>query len=72
MKKLHGIKTAATSDFTVLSVSPNDEDCVSLERIFHESDWTVYTKSEWTLIASPTLASAFSVLQAVTIRILRI
>ena len=69
MKDLHGIKTAATGDFTVLSVSPNDEDCVSLERIFHESDWTVYTKSEWTLIASPTLDSAFSVLRDVTIPI---
>jgi DNA-binding NtrC family response regulator len=69
MKKLRGIKTTATSDFTVLSVSPNDEDCVSLERIFHESDRTVYTQSEWTVIASPTLASAFSVLQDVTVPI---
>jgi DNA-binding NtrC family response regulator len=63
MKKPPGIKTAASGSFTVLSVSPNDEDCASLERIFHESDWTVYTNSEWTLIACPTLASSFSVLR---------
>jgi DNA-binding response OmpR family regulator len=48
---------------TVLSVSPQDEDCVALERIFHKSDWTMYTKSKWTLIASLTLASSFTVLQ---------
>lgn len=63
MKKPPGIETAATNIFTVLCASPNDEDCVFLERIFHESDWTVYTNSEWTLIACPTLASSFSVLR---------
>ena len=69
MKKPAGIKTAASRHFTALSVSPNAEDFVSLERIFHESDWTVYTNAEWTLIASPTLASAASVLRDVTIPI---
>ncbi len=69
MKKPPGIKTAATRNLTVLSVSPNGEDCVALERIFRESDWAVYTNSEWTLIASPTLASASSILRDVTIPI---
>ena len=63
MQKPPGSETAATKKCTVLCVSPNDEDRVSLERIFQESDWTVYTNSEWTLIASPTLASSFSVLR---------
>ena len=48
MKKSPGIETTSTRNASVLSVSPNDEDCVSLERIFHESDWTVYTNSTWT------------------------
>ena len=69
MKKPPGIKTAASGHFTILSVSPNAEDFVSLERIFHESDWNVCTNSEWTLIASPTLASASSVFRDVTIPI---
>jgi DNA-binding NtrC family response regulator len=69
MKKPPGIKTAASGNFTVLCVSPNAEDYVSLERIFLESDWTEHTNSEWTLVASPTLASASSVLRAATIPI---
>ena len=69
MKKPPGVKTAATGNFTVLCVSLNDEDCVFLERIFHDSDWIVYTNSDWTLIALPTLASASSVLRDVTIAI---
>jgi len=69
MKQPPGIKTAASRHFTVLCVSPNAEDGVSLGRIFRESDWTVYTNSEWTLIACPTLASASSALRDVTIPI---
>jgi DNA-binding NtrC family response regulator len=63
MKKSPGIETTSTRNASVLSVSPNDEDCVSLERIFHESDWTVYTNSIWTLTASTTVASSFSFLR---------
>jgi hypothetical protein len=69
MKQPPGIKTAASRHFTVLCVSPNAEDGVALERIFRESDWTVYTNSEWTLIACPTVASASSALRDVTIPI---
>ena len=41
----------------VLSVSPNDDDCVSLERIF---------ESGWTVISSSTVALALSVLRRAT------
>ena len=44
----------------VLCVSPNDEDCASLEHIF---------KSDWTVIASATVASALSVLREMPIPI---
>lgn len=44
----------------VLSVSPNDEDCASLERIF---------KSGWTVSSSSTVASALSVLRETPIPI---
>jgi len=42
----------------VLSISPNDEDCASLRRIF---------PSGWTVIASATVASALSVLREIPI-----
>jgi DNA-binding NtrC family response regulator len=45
----------------VLSVSPNDEDCVSLERIL---------KSDWIVTASAKPASALSVLREIPIPIL--
>ena len=67
--KLPGIETTIARNAAVLSVSPYAESCVSLEHIFDESDWTVYTKSKWTLIARPTLASAFSVLRDMPIPI---
>ncbi|MGO9255725.1 MAG: response regulator [Bryobacteraceae bacterium] len=57
LKKSPGIEAASN---VVLSVSPNHEDCVSLERIF---------KSGWTVIASATVASALSVLREMTIPI---
>ena len=57
MKKPPGVETAFN---IVLSVSPNDEDCASLERIF---------KSGWTVIASATVASALSVLREIPIPI---
>ena len=57
MKKPPGLETAFKA---VLSVSPNDEDCASLEHIF---------KSGWTVIASATVASALSVLREIPIPI---
>ena len=56
MKKPPTVDTNVT--ISVLSVSPIDEDCVSLERIFNDSEWTAYTNSKWALIARSTLASA--------------
>jgi DNA-binding NtrC family response regulator len=58
MKKPPGIETA---NQVVRSVSPNDEDCVSLERIL---------KSGWTVTARATPASALSLLREVPIPIL--
>ena len=63
MKKAPEIETAAIRRATVLSVGPSDADGSSLEHIFHEPAWGVYTYSEWTLIARPTLDAAFSVLR---------
>jgi DNA-binding NtrC family response regulator len=56
-KKPSGSETACN---IVLSVSPNDEDCASLARIF---------KSGWTVIASATVASALAVLRETPIPI---
>jgi len=53
MKMPRGFETASN---IVLSVSPNQEDCASLERIF---------KSGWTVIATATVASALSVLREI-------
>jgi DNA-binding response OmpR family regulator len=63
MKEPPEIETAATTNVTVLCVSPDDADGAALECIFHESGWTVHTKSERTLNARPTLDSASSVLR---------
>ncbi len=49
-----------TASNVVLSVSPNDEDCVSLERIF---------KSNWTVSSRSTIASALSMLRETPIPI---
>jgi DNA-binding response OmpR family regulator len=57
MKKAPGLEPVCN---IVLSVSPNDEDCASLERIF---------KSGWTVMASTTVASALSVLREIPIPI---
>jgi DNA-binding NtrC family response regulator len=56
IKKPPGLETAFN---TVLSVGPTDEDCASLEHIFFKSDWTV--------IASATVASALSLLREIPI-----
>src|SRR5579863_320472 len=48
---------------SVLSVSPVDSDCVSLECIFGDSDWTKYTNSQWALVASSTIASAMTIMR---------
>ena len=63
MKKPPGVETTAIRTCTVLSVGPHDADGVVLERIFHESAWSVPPNSAWMLIARPTLDSACSVLQ---------
>ncbi|MBZ5624123.1 MAG: response regulator [Acidobacteriia bacterium] len=55
IKKPPGLETAFN---VVLSVSPNDEDCASLGRIF---------PSGWAVIASATVASALSVLREIPI-----
>jgi DNA-binding NtrC family response regulator len=57
VKKLPGMEAALN---VVLSVGPNQEDCVSLERIL---------QSGWTVIASATVASALSVLREMPIPI---
>jgi DNA-binding NtrC family response regulator len=49
-----------TAFHAVLSVSPNQEDCASLERIF---------KSRWTVIAGANVASALSVLREISVPI---
>ena len=67
--KTIGIETAEIRYTTVLSVSTIDADSVSLERIFHEPCWSTYTKSEWRMIASATVASALSVLRETPITI---
>jgi DNA-binding response OmpR family regulator len=69
MTKTPDIERAAIRKATVLSVGPTDPDDDCLERIFHASDWSAYTNSEWTLITTATLASAFSVLGIVSIPI---
>jgi DNA-binding NtrC family response regulator len=56
-KKPPGLETARR---IVLSVSPNEEDRASLERI---------VKSDWTVIAFPTVASALSVVKETPIPI---
>ncbi|MBZ5622591.1 MAG: response regulator [Acidobacteriia bacterium] len=63
MKRPFGIETAGTGNVTVLCVSPSHADGVSLQRIFYESGWGVYTNSKWTLIARTALDSAFSILR---------
>jgi DNA-binding response OmpR family regulator len=57
MKRPFGFETGFN---IVLSVSPNDEDCASLERIFN---------SGWTVIASSTVASALSALREIPVPI---
>ena len=57
MKEPPAIETSLKA---VLSVSPNDEDRVSLERI---------VKSDWTVIASATVVSALSALRQIPIPI---
>jgi DNA-binding response OmpR family regulator len=60
MKKPPGIETALK---VLLSISPGDEDCVFLERIF---------KSEWTVIGSATLAAALAVLREMPVPIVMV
>jgi DNA-binding response OmpR family regulator len=48
---------------TVLSISPLEEDHISLERIFNRSEWSEDTESRWVLHAMPTLESALKTLR---------
>jgi DNA-binding NtrC family response regulator len=57
MKEPPGFETGFN---VVLSVSPNEEDCAALERIF---------KSSWTVIARATVASALAALREIPIPI---
>lgn len=64
MKKPPGTETNPIQVVTVLSVSPANEDCLALERIFESAtDWAAYTNCRWRLIAHRTLASALTSLQ---------
>jgi DNA-binding NtrC family response regulator len=58
MKKPPGLETVFNN--VVLSVSRNDEDCASLERML---------KFDWTVIASAAVASALAVLREIPIPI---
>jgi DNA-binding response OmpR family regulator len=62
MRKPTQTDTAVARIPTILSVSPYGEDGGSLEHIFRESDLTLSAKSDWTLVASPSLASSVSIL----------
>jgi hypothetical protein len=53
MTKTPDIESAAIRKANVLSVGPTDPNDDCLERIFHASDWSAYTNSEWTLITTP-------------------
>jgi CheY-like chemotaxis protein len=64
MKKPPGTERNSIQTATVLSVSPANEDGLTLERIFRNvSDWAAYTCCRWRLIARPTLASALTSLR---------
>ena len=69
MRKPTRTDTTVARRPAVLSVSPKGEDCASLERIFRESDLALSAKSDWTLVASPSLASAVSILRKMTIAV---
>lgn len=57
MNQLFGVEAATN---VVLSVSPHEEDCVALERIF---------KSEWAVIRCATVVSALSALREIPVPI---
>jgi DNA-binding NtrC family response regulator len=62
MPELLESDSALTSHLTVLFVSPNDEDCAFLKRVF-KSEWVKHTNSECTLIACRTLSASLAVLR---------
>jgi hypothetical protein len=68
--KTNVIENASIRKATVLSVSTTNEDCESLERIFHEPGWSMYQNPEWTLLSSATLISVLSLLREVPIPII--
>ena len=45
-------ETAPKCGVTILSVSPMEEDHVSLEAIFSRSEWAAYTSCQWKLHSS--------------------
>ena len=69
MRKPTGTDTVVAWSPAVLSVSPYGEDEGFLERIFRESDLTLSAKSDWSLVASASLASSVSILRETPIAI---
>ena len=64
-----GIATNPAETITVLSVSPVEEDHISLMRIFKRSKGCLYTNSNWLLYPVLTLESALLLLREVRIPI---
>jgi DNA-binding NtrC family response regulator len=62
VRKPAGSETAPSRDVTILSVSPIEEDHVSLEAIFGQSEWAAYTSCQWKLHSSSTISSAVEVM----------
>ncbi len=67
MKKPPAVATAGKGSVTILCIDPNDADRESLARIFHESDWSLYTDLHWALITRSTMSSAVSTLRQMPI-----
>jgi DNA-binding response OmpR family regulator len=63
MKKAPGIETNPAETITVLSVSPMDEDHISLTHIFKRIEWSVHATSRWLLHPTATLESALQLLR---------
>ena len=58
MRRPPSIEMVPASPVTVLSVSPVQDDHISLKAIFDRSGWTLYTDSRWALQSTMDLESA--------------